>query len=138
VQNTSLRQFERSYLSAAVFRNRLYHAVDRLSLSDLPLLRGVAKELVEEVWPISIWLTHLDMPKRHVRARYLGPRENYDASLLVEGGEVRLGLLQREYFVEVTTAGSPRDYLRREALERQGGSLWGGRHPSRRLEETGR
>ena len=119
------RQFGHSNLSAKSFAARAYRALEELSIQDLRLPKNDAKALIEEVWPLTVLLSHLDVPRRQVRCRYVGDTEGYDARITLRGHEVDRELLKPKYFVEVTTAASPVDYLRREALERNGGSFGG-------------
>jgi len=107
------------------FTTRAYRAIEALSVSEMRLPKRNTKALLEEVWPIAVFLRVLDIPRRQIRCRYVGDSQDYDARIVLRGKEVDLCLLKRKYFVEVTTAASPVDYLRREALERNGGSFGG-------------
>jgi hypothetical protein len=52
--------------------------------------------------------------------------QDHDAQIQVSGREVDLGLTQPSYYVEVTSATSPTEYLEREALTRNGFVYGGG------------
>jgi hypothetical protein len=84
-----------------------------------------AKRLIEEVMPLAALLKHLEIPRRHIRCKYAGDDGNYDAQIKISGPEVDREFLKPEYFVEVTSAISPVDHFRREALSRYG-SVFGG------------
>jgi hypothetical protein len=79
-----------------------------------------SKELIEEVLPLAAFLKHLEIPGRKIRCRYVGGTDNYDARIRITGVEVERGFLAPSYFVEITGAAFPKDYLRREALTRNG------------------
>ena len=75
--------------------------------------------------PLAALLKHLENPELHVRCKYMGGDANHDARLRLSGTPVDQGFFERDYHVEVTTAISPLDHLRREALTRYG-SVFGG------------
>jgi hypothetical protein len=83
------------------------------------------KELVEEVMPLAALLKHLENPELKVRCKYVGGEASHDARLRLSGRPVDQGFFEQDYYVEVTSALSPADYLRREALTRYG-SVFGG------------
>jgi hypothetical protein len=122
-----LDRFRRSFLSVPVFIRRAYSALEALD-GDQYRMRSVAgaKELIEEIIPLAALLKHLEIPDRHVRCRFVGGEKDHDAQLRISGPEVEHGLIEHHYFVEVTSAGSPVDYLQREALTRYGHVFGGG------------
>lgn len=83
------------------------------------------KELVEEVMPLAALLKHLENPELSVRCKHVGGYANHDALLKLSGVPVDQGFFERDYYVEVTSAICPLDFLRREALSRYG-SVFGG------------
>lgn len=78
-----------------------------------------------KIMPLAALLKHLENPELHVRCKYMGGDANHDARLRLSGTPVDQGFFERDYHVEVTTAISPLDHLRREALTRYG-SVFGG------------
>jgi hypothetical protein len=122
-----LDRFRRSFLTVPVFVRRAYSALEALD-GDQYRMRSIAgaKELIEEVIPLAALLKHLEIPDRHVRCRFVGGDQDHDAQIRISGPEVERGFLEHRYFVEVTSALSPDDYLQREALTRYG-HVFGGR-----------
>lgn len=120
-----LRQFSNSYLTAPVFVGRAYAAMAALDGDKYRARSAGVKELVEEVMPLAALLKHLENPELHVRCKYVGGEASHDARLRLSGMPVDQGFFERNYYVEVTSAVSPLDYLRREALTRYG-SVFGG------------
>jgi hypothetical protein len=122
-----LDRFRRSFLTVPVFIRRAYSALEALD-GDQYRMRSVAgaKELIEEIIPLVALLIHLEIPDRHIRCRFVGGEQNHDAQIRISGPEVEHGLIEHHYFVEVTSAGSPVDYLQREALTRYGHVFGGG------------
>ena len=115
-----LRQFRRSYLTASVFVRRAYNAIAALDGDEFRARRDDVKGLVEEVMPLAVLAKHLENPELQVRCKYVGGDANHDARLRLSGVPVDQGFFERDYYVEVTSALSPLDYLRREALTRYG------------------
>ncbi len=122
-----LSQFRKSYLSVPVFVRRAYAAVKALDGDEYRARarKTGAKGLVEEVMPIAALLKHLENPELQVRCKYVGGDASHDARLRLSGVPVAQGFFEQEYYVEVTSALSPLDFLRREALSRYG-SVFGG------------
>lgn len=122
-----LDKFRRSFLSVPVFVRRAYSALEALD-GDQYRMRSTAgaKELIEEIIPLAALLKHLEIPDRHVRCRFVGGDQDHDAQIRISGPEVEHGLIEHRYFVEVTSAISPDDYLQREALTRYGHVFGGG------------
>jgi hypothetical protein len=114
-----LRQFRRSYLTASIFVRRAYNAIAALG-GDEYRARRDDKGLVEEVMPLAALAKHLENPELQVRCKYVGGDANHDARLRLSGAPVDQGFFESDYYVEVTSALSPLDYLRREALTRYG------------------
>jgi hypothetical protein len=121
LRKARLQRFTKSFLTAPVFAIRAYRELEALN-GDQFRMRSVpsSKQLIEEVIPLAAWLKHFEIPDRHVRCRYTGLDGPCDAMVRIAGPEVEHGFLRGEYFVEITTAVSPKDYLRREALTRDG------------------
>jgi hypothetical protein len=119
--------FRKRFLRAPVFVSRAYAGLEALD-ADQYRMRSVegAKELIEEIMPLAAFLKHLEIPDRRVRCRYAGGDGPHDARLRLAGPEVERGFLAAAYFVEVTTAVAPTDYLEREALTRYVGFFGGG------------
>lgn len=116
-----LDQFRRSFLSVSVFVHRAYSAHKALTAQEIRSRSAEgSKELIEEILPLAAFLKHFEVPNRNVRCKFKGGSEEYDAEIRIFGPEVERGYLSSHYFVEVTTATSPVDYLEREALNRYG------------------
>jgi hypothetical protein len=116
-----LNEFRRSFLSVPVFVRRAYAALEGLDENEYRSRSsdGV-KELVEEVMPLAALLKHLEVPGRRLRCRLVSGERDHDAQVRMSGPEVDRGFWESHYFVEVTSAVFPQDYLRREALARYG------------------
>jgi hypothetical protein len=116
-----LNDFRRSFLTVPVFVQRVYAALESLG-GDEYRMRSIdgAKELIEEVVPLAALLKHLEVPDRHLRCKFVGGHLDHDAQIRISGPEVDRGFLENNYHVEITSAVSPLDYLRREALTRYG------------------
>lgn len=120
-------KFRKSYLSTATFVSRAHSALERLSDDEFRLRKGKGcKDLVEEMIPIAAFLKHFEIPGRQVRCKYVPGNQNYDAVIRIQGNDVSLGFLRENYFLEVTTAVSPYNFLEREALARYGSVFGGG------------
>ena len=123
---SATEKFSNSYLSTATFVNRAYATVEQLSTNQILRRNGKGvKKLVEEIIPIAAFLKHFEIPGRRVRCKYFSGNQNYDAKIHVQGEDVRLGFIEKEYFLEVTSAVSSYDFLEREALS-DNGSVFGG------------
>ncbi|HSS52198.1 MAG TPA: hypothetical protein VLX28_24925 [Thermoanaerobaculia bacterium] len=120
-----LRQFRNSYLTAPVFVRRAYTAMAALDGDEYRARGAGVKELVEEAMPLAALLKHLENPELCVLCKYVGGNANHDARLRLSGVPVDQGFFEKDYFVEVTSALSPLDFLRREALTSYG-SVFGG------------
>lgn len=121
-----LDRFRKSRLTALTFVRRAYAALRTLD-GDQYRMRSVpgSKQLIEEVMPLAALVKHLETPERNVRCRWIGGDGDYDAEIRFSGPEVDHGFLEESYFVEITQALSPTDFLKREALTRYG-SVFGG------------
>lgn len=118
--------FSKSYLSTATFVSRAYGTVEQLSTNQVLMRKGKGvKKLVEEIIPIAAFLKHFEIPGRRVRCKHFPGNQNYDAKIRVQGDDVCLGFIEKEYFLEVTSAVSSYDFLEREALS-DNGSVFGG------------
>jgi len=121
-------KFSKSYLSTSTFVSRAYATVEQLNNNEYHLRKGKGtKKLVEEIMPIAAFLKHFELPGRKVKCKYFPGNQNYDAKIRVEGEDVRLGFIESEYFLEVTSAVSSYDYLEREALSHSGSVFSGGK-----------
>lgn len=110
-----------AYLTTAVFVRRAYSEIEALTHHDYYVRNDPdTRKIVEEVLPLAAFLKHYDRPGRSVQCRFIPGSQNYDAKIKLKGYEVDKGLLEDSYFVEVTSAVSPQDYLVREALDRYG------------------
>jgi len=116
----------RKRLTASTFVRRAYAAL-RILTGDEFRMRSVlgSKPLIEEVMPLAALVKHLETPERRVSCRWCGDDAEYDAELWLSGPEVEHGFLKPRYFVEVTQAVPQTDFLKREALTRNG-SVFGG------------
>ncbi len=116
-----LERFTKSFLTVPVFVSRAYSELEALD-GDQYRMRSTpgSKELIEEVVPLAALLKHLEVPDRHVRCRFIGGNRDHDAEIRVSGPDVDRGSWKSRYFVEVTVAVSSTDYLKREALTRDG------------------
>ena len=116
-----VEQFRKSFLSTGIFTRRAFSSLDSLS-PDQYRRRTVpgSKELIEEVVPIATLIKHLEVPGRNVRCKYVGGNDGHDAQLRLSGPEIDAGFLEPFYFIEVTSAGFPKEHLRREAMTRHG------------------
>jgi hypothetical protein len=122
----SVDWFSKSYLIAETFTGRAYHALESLTLEEYRMRTGdLAKPLIEEILPLAALVRKLDVPGRRARCKYYPGSGQFDAKLRLSGDHVDHGFARPEYYVEVTTAVSNKDYLRRESLHRYG-SVFGG------------
>jgi len=120
-------KFSKSYISTATFVSRAYSVLEQFSDNEVRLREGKGcKELVEEIIPIAAFLKHFEIPGRQVKCKYFSGNQNYDAKIRVQGRDVSLDFIKESYFLEVTTAVSPKDFLEREALSRYGSVFGGG------------
>lgn len=119
---SKLNKFCNTYLTTPFFAKRAYSDLEALDGDDYRLRRGEGtKELVEEILPLAAFLKHFERPGRSVSCRFFVGNQNYDAKIKLKGEEVDQGYIEASYFVEITSAVSPTDYLLREALTRYGG-----------------
>jgi len=121
-----LDQFRTSFLSTATFVRRAYACLKELPAEEyLARTSPGVKELLEEIAPLAGLLKHLDLPERDIRCRYAGGAAPYDGQIRLQGREVDLGVTMPHYYVEVTTAVSKVDHLKREGI-RKGVPVFGG------------
>jgi hypothetical protein len=117
---TDIEQFRRR-LPAFQFAEKAFAELDNLHASGAHRRseHGV-RELIEEVLPIACFVKHLEGPERHIEAQFHGGNEKFDGKLWIRGAVVKEGYCEPGYYLEVTSAISPTEYLQREALERYG------------------
>lgn len=113
----------KNYLTVPVFVKRAYSELEALSNDDYHLRKDAdTRRLVDEILPLAAFLKHFERPGRYVKCRFFSGYQNYDAKIkLKERCVGKKGFIEDSFFVEVTSAVSPQDYLIREALVRYGG-----------------
>ncbi len=87
-------------------------------ISRLRRRTGKFKKLIEEVLPISFFIRCFERPGLDLYCEYLSGNQSYDAKIYCEGLLVEKQSLKSEFFLEVSIACHPKDYLKRECLER--------------------
>ena len=113
-------------LSAFGFAERAYGLLDAIHDDEYHTRSDPeVKALVEEIIPIATFAKCFEAPERHATIVYTGDTERYDAVMTVTGKTVELGHILPTYYIEVTSAVAPYEYLQREALSRHG-SVSGG------------
>lgn len=117
----SLREFEKR-LSSKEFVEKASYALLRErdsegGISRLRLRKGKCKKLIEEVLPISVFLRCFERPGLDLYCEYFSGNQNYDAKIYCKGLLVEKQSLRGEYFLEVSIACHPKDYLKKECLE---------------------
>jgi hypothetical protein len=111
----------KNYLTVSEFVRRAYRELETLTNDEYHLRQGEGNgKLVEEILPLAAFLKHFERPGRSLKCRLFLGNQNYDAKILLNGYGVEKGYLEDSYFVEVTSAVSPQEYLKREALVRYG------------------
>lgn len=118
-----LENFAKSYLSVAAFTRRASAAYEGFSDVEIRSRTRGSKELMEEIIPLAAFLKHIENPGTQVRCRYFPGNQNYDAKILISSPSV--GISKKRFFVEVTSAISPVEHLKREALTRYGVAWFG-------------
>jgi hypothetical protein len=127
-----LDQFRSSFLPVGTFVDSAYNALDTVSVEAL-YKRGNSETtlLLQEILPLATFLKKFERPGRRIFCRYAGGGSSpFDAEIRVEGREVELGFLEPSYYIEVTTAEYPEQYLARESLRRYG-FVYGGQSTKR-------
>lgn len=117
-----LRDFE-TRLSSKEFIEKASHSLlyeinSEGGISRLRLREGKCKKLIEEVLPISAFLRCFERPGLNLYCEYFSGNQNYDAKIYCGGLLVEKQSLKGEYFLEVSIACHPKDYLKRECLEK--------------------
>jgi hypothetical protein len=103
-----------------------FAAMDNLHTQEFELRRDPeVKRLVEEILPIAMFAKSLEGPERHIVVTYFGDSQTFDGEIIVSGATVESGFLESKYYLEITSAVAPYEYLQREALARYG-SVFGG------------
>jgi len=82
------------------------------------LRKGKDKKLIEEILPISSFLRCFERPGLDLYCEYFSGSQKFDAKIYCEGLLVQRQSLKAEYFLEVSIACHPKDYLKRECLEK--------------------
>ena len=121
----NLEKFLGGFIDSFEFAKLAYQEAASLTNEEYFKLSGSAKQLIEEILPIALLAQHLRTPELHVDIRWFNDSEARDGKIRLQGKPVDIGFYQAEYFVEVTTAVSPKDYLQREALY-EDGIVYGG------------
>lgn len=95
-------------------------------ISDLRLRKGdFCKKLVEEIFPIANFLGSFERVGLNVECQYFSGDQSFDAKIYCDGLLVDKKAVLNEYFLEVSLACHPKDFLKRQALE-QGVPFFGG------------
>ena len=95
-------------------------------ISDLRLRTGdFNKKLVEEILPIAVFIGSFERVGLNVECQYFSGDQSYDARLYCDGLLVEKKSVLNEYYIEVSLACHPKDYLKRQATE-QGVPVFGG------------
>jgi len=117
-----LTRFRNRFAPAGVFARRAFSALEALHTQEFFKRRPAGvKRLVEEVVPMAVFARNFEAPERRVSCKYLGqPGDRADGEIRVAGMYVTQDFCKRSYFIEVTTAEAPYEYLKREALARDG------------------
>ncbi|MEK6591133.1 MAG: hypothetical protein AABZ11_10700 [Nitrospinota bacterium] len=76
------------------------------------------QKLIEEILPISSFLRCFERPGLDLDCEYFSGNQNFDAKIYCEGLLVEKQSIKSEYFLEVSIACHPKDYLKRECLEK--------------------
>jgi hypothetical protein len=125
-----LSRFSSEYTDSFEFSKAAHQEAFALSDEKYFTLSGSAKQLIEEILPIALLAQHLRTPELQVDVLWFNDSESRDGKIRLRGKPVELGFYDAEYFVEVTTAVSPKDYLKREFLQKNG-FVFGGDNISR-------
>jgi hypothetical protein len=113
-------------IPAFEFARLAFASIDDLHTQEFELRRDPeVKRLVEEVLPIAIFAKSFEGPERHIVVTYVAHGNTFDGEIIVSGTTVEHGFLESKYYLEVTSAVAPYEYLQREALARYG-SVFGG------------
>lgn len=120
-----LKEFSSEFIDSFEFAKFAHQKAFVLTDKEYFDLSGSVKPLMEEILPIALLAQHLRTPELQVDVLWFNDSEPRDGKLRLKGKPVELGFYESEYFLEVTTAVSPKDYLQREALLKNG-SVHGG------------
>ncbi|HEY9826118.1 MAG TPA: hypothetical protein V6D19_11760 [Stenomitos sp.] len=115
-----LSKFSSNYIDSFEFSKAAYKEALVLTDEDYFSLSGSTKQLIEEILPIALLTQYLRTPELEVEVVWFNDSEPRDGKIRLKGKPVDLGFYESEYFVEVTTAVSSKDYLKREALQKNG------------------
>ena len=118
-----LKDFE-AKLESRTFIEKAFNAFNLLQsevdISKLRLRKDGCKELVEEILPVATFLGCFERPGLNLFCQYF-PRnkkgsmtKSFEAKVYCEGLLVEKRALHNEYFIEVSVACHPKDYLKRE------------------------
>jgi hypothetical protein len=95
----------------------------------------VEKKLLEELVPICKYVQASYKPGRYISVRWVDGNQQFDAEIVQRGEYVSHNCYPAEGYLEVVGAVHPKDYLLREALERNGRAF--GLDGLERLKESG-
>jgi hypothetical protein len=118
----NLRDFEKK-LPSKEFIEKAHNALlyERDSEGGITRLRfreGKCKKLIEEILPISVFLKCFERIGLDLYCEYFYGNQNFDAKIYCGGLLVEKQSFKNEYFLEVSIACHPKDYLKRECLEK--------------------
>ena len=88
------------------------------------LQKGIMNKFIKEVLPIARYVQMKYRPGRKIEVKWIDGYDEYDAYLLSSGFLVDIWEVEREQFIQVTTAVHQNDYLCRQYFVEKGHS-WG-------------
>jgi hypothetical protein len=106
-----LSKFSSEYTDSFEFSKAAHQEAFDLSDENYFTLSGSTKQLIEEILPIALLAQHLRTPELQVDVLWFNDSESRDGKIRLRGKPVELGFYKAEYFVEVTTAVSPNDFV---------------------------
>jgi len=103
------------------FVKRAYNEIESINSKEYFIRDdNFTKKLIDEILPIATFLKHFEKPGLAIKCQYFPGNQNYDAKIQLSGYYKDKGYFEQSYFIEVTSARNPKDYLIREALARDG------------------
>jgi hypothetical protein len=117
-----IEQFRKRFYLASTFSRRAFAGLESLHTQDFHGKRERnVKKLIEEVVPIAIFARNFEAPERRVKCKYTSVSISpSDGEMRLSGASVEGGFVESFYYLEVTTAEAPYEYLKREALAKNG------------------